>query len=209
MKKRIGITLTLFGISLIGWALAQGMMNQGMMNQGMGHGMMGGMGMMTTYPPDAVPLSIDDAMLLFERYAKQFGNTIQIKDVMAFSSNYYAQLIDADGNGLGEVLIDRYRGTVMPEPGPNMMWNGRASMMGFGFSGTIQFDEVAAQERANTFLQSYVPGALAKEGQAFNGYYTFDYGREAIEGMLSVNAFTGEVWPHTWHGAFLESAMEE
>jgi len=36
--------------------------------------------------------------------------------------------------------------------------------------------------------------------QSFPGYYTFDYGRTKVEGMLSVNAATGAVWPHTWHG---------
>jgi hypothetical protein len=213
MKKRIGIAIALFGLSISAWVLAQGMMQQGttrsMMQQGMGQGMMGGMGMMATYPPDAVPLATKDAQLLFEQYAKQFGSDIRVKDVMVFSSNFYAQLIDADGNGLAEVLVDRYRGTVMPEPGPNMMWNGRASMMGFGFTGTVQFDEATAKERANTFLITYLSGATVKEGQAFSGYYTFDYGRDGIEGMLSVNAYTGEIWPHTWHGVFLENAMAE
>jgi hypothetical protein len=27
-------------------------------------------------------------------------------------------------------------------------------------------------------------------------------------GMLSVNAFTGQVWVHTWHGTFLEMSEE-
>ncbi|MCA9840079.1 MAG: hypothetical protein KC422_24425 [Trueperaceae bacterium] len=212
MRKSVVVTVILIGFSLATWILAQGMMqpgmNQGMMGR-MGQGMMGGIGMMETYPPDAVPISIEDATALFERYATEFGNGTQIKDVMAFSSNYYAQLVDADGNGIGELLVDRYRGIVTPEPGPNMMWNGRAGMMGFSFSGPTQFDETAAEERANTFLTTYLPGATVKEGQSFSGYYTFDYGHEEIEGMLSVNAFTGEIWPHTWHGAYLRSAMEE
>lgn len=41
------------------------------------------------------------------------------------------------------------------------------------------------------------------EAGAFPGYYTFDFGRKEVEGMLSVNAYTGEVWVHTWHGFFL------
>ncbi len=38
----------------------------------------------------------------------------------------------------------------------------------------------------------------------FPGYYTVDFevnGQTA--GMLSVNAYTGQVWYHTWHGQFL------
>jgi hypothetical protein len=35
------------------------------------------------------------------------------------------------------------------------------------------------------------------------GYYTFDFGREDIEGMVSVNAYDAEIWVHTWHGFYL------
>ncbi|MPN19611.1 hypothetical protein SDC9_166983 [bioreactor metagenome] len=35
------------------------------------------------------------------------------------------------------------------------------------------------------------------------GYYTFDFGRQEIEGMLSVNAYSGQIWVHTWHGFYL------
>ncbi len=44
---------------------------------------------------------------------------------------------------------------------------------------------------------------MLSEGQAFPGYYTFDFGRQKVEGMLSVNAYTGEIWVHTGHGFFL------
>jgi len=27
-----------------------------------------------------------------------------------------------------------------------------------------------------------------------------------MAGMLSVNGFSGDVWPHTWHGQFIEEA---
>jgi hypothetical protein len=38
----------------------------------------------------------------------------------------------------------------------------------------------------------------------FYGYFTFDAHRDGRPfGMLSVNAHTGQVWYHTWHGAFV------
>jgi hypothetical protein len=41
-------------------------------------------------------------------------------------------------------------------------------------------------------------------GDAFPGYYTFEVLRQGkIEGMLSVNATTGAVLYHWWHGAFV------
>ena len=38
----------------------------------------------------------------------------------------------------------------------------------------------------------------------FYGYYTLDFKKNGmILGMVSVNAFTGQAWYHTWHGGFL------
>ena len=42
------------------------------------------------------------------------------------------------------------------------------------------------------------------EPDRFYGYYTLHTLRDGeIEGMLSVNGFTGEVWYHAWHGPFV------
>ena len=67
----------------------------------------------------------------------------------------------------------------------------------------VRYNLAAAQKLAATFVAGYLPNGKVLEGLAFPGYYTFDYGRKAIEGMLSVNAYTGEVWVHGWHGLFL------
>ena len=40
---------------------------------------------------------------------------------------------------------------------------------------------------------------------AFPGYYTIDVTRDGkVAGMLSVNAYSGQVWYHGWHGAFIQ-----
>ncbi len=177
-----------------------GMMGGGMMGGGMmGGGMMGG-GMMQIYPAGATPISLQEAEARIREVADRYGATVA--DVMTFSNNYYAQLIDSDGVGLGEVLVDRYTGLVTPEPGPNMMWNATSGMM-VAFTGNPRFEQPEAEQLANDFLADYLPGAQVLAGQAFRGYYTFDYGRNEIEGMLSINAYSGEVWLHSWHGAFL------
>jgi hypothetical protein len=67
----------------------------------------------------------------------------------------------------------------------------------------VRYNLASAQKLAATFVAGYLPDGKVIEGFAFPGYYTFDYGRKAIEGMLSVNAYTGEVWLHGWHGLFL------
>ena len=39
---------------------------------------------------------------------------------------------------------------------------------------------------------------------AYPGYYTVDVTTSGVvDGMLSVNATTGQVWYHTWHGRFI------
>ena len=177
-------------------------------------GMGGGMGMTSIYPAQAQPVSEAEAKIRLETYAKRFAADGKIKEVMTFSENFYAQVVDTKGNGLGEILADRYTGNVYLEPGPNMMWNIRSGM-GFGMMGSqnmmrsqvtpqaVRYEKAAAQKLAEQFLKGYLPGAKVLEDQAFGGYYTFDYGRKDIEGMLSVSAYTGEVWVHTWHGVFL------
>ena len=65
-----------------------------------------------------------------------------------------------------------------------------------------------ARQAADRWLQDKGGGLTAGEAEAFPGYYTahvLDDGD--VVGMLSVNAFTGAVWYHWWHGRCV--AMEE
>ena len=83
-----------------------------------------------------------------------------------------------------------------------MMWNtrfgaGRAKAEG------VDYDMAGAEKLADDFLNGYLPGAQILESKAMPGYYTFDFGRQDIEGMLSVNAYNGQIWVHTWHGSYL------
>ena len=92
------------------------------------------------------------------------------------------------------------------------MMNG--AMMGQGASptGTATPPEaldgsVSAAEAvriADRWLASEQPGARAGEAEAFPGYFTLHVLRaDKVTGMLSVNAGTGAVWFHWWHGAFV------
>jgi len=215
-----------------------------------GYGMMGGTGMMQVLPSNAQPLADDAVRSALQRAAAGIAAGAQLHDIMVFTNNVYAQVLDADGNAVAEILLDRYSGAVSPEPGPNMMWSTRFGMtggtrfgimrgdggaygpgdgygpgrMGPGMMGDdgygpgtggapapgvasqtpARYDVAAATDLANTFLAGYLPGATVVGSQSFPGYYTFDYGTGGEpQGMLSVNAASGQVWPHTWHGAFI------
>ncbi|HJS29651.1 MAG TPA: hypothetical protein VJ768_08520 [Anaerolineales bacterium] len=138
------------------------------------------------------------------------------------------------GIGAMEVLVDPATKAVYPEHGPNMMWNlkyGRMSGSGmFGMMGRfgpnfggmmgglnqnltpedISADMPVSSEQAvaaaQDYLDAYLPGAEADDhADPFYGYYTLHILRDGdVAGMLSVNGFTGQVFPHTWHGDFVE-----
>ena len=197
---------------------------------GMGGGMMGGMGMMGgPYPASAHPISTVQAeQILREWPAAHRLDGLVLDEVEVYTENIYGQFKEqSTGRGAIQVLVDRYSGQAMPEIGPNMMWNtkyGRAMMQammdGMGMMGgmmgggmasqpsptpsSAQVTEAQARQNANRFLAGYNPGATVGDADTFYGYYHFDVMRGGRQvGMLSVNASTGQVWYHTWHGEFL------
>jgi hypothetical protein len=235
MGPQAGITGTLpFIQNMMGMMMQQmmgrtGMMGSGTMGAGMmGNGMMGG-GMMGGMSggwadPNASPLSLDQVVTATQQYIKNLPNNagagLAPLEVMEFSNGFYAAVGDKSG-GAFEVLIDRYSGAVTPEPGPNMMWNNKYGMMGgqgmMGMMGvwtpggvTPSVSLVQARANAQKFLDLKFPGTkLPADTLTFPGYYTLDFEKDGKPvGMLSVNAYTGQVWYHTWHGQFLsERAM--
>ncbi len=107
--------------------------------------------------------------------------------------------------------------------GPGMMMGGGygpgGMMNGFGFGNETQIPDVSTEMRisaeeaaqaAQNYLDTYYPGVeVSNEITAFYGYYTLDIEREGkIIGMLSINGFTRQVFPHTWHGTFIEMSEE-
>ncbi len=159
-------------------------------------------------------ISLEDAAKVAEDYAFRLGSGFKVAEVMEFDRNFYAVIIEQEtGRGAVEVLIDPYTGSVSPEMGPNRMWNTKygAPMHRSSSVSENELSIEAARDAAQKYLDQNLPGAKLDEGgYAFYGYYTFDYsvdGRTA--GMLSVHGSTGEIWAHTWHGAFVaEKEME-
>lgn len=72
---------------------------------------------------------------------------------------------------------------------------------------TVQPQVRPAQAKtiAQTFLNTQFPGTKVRNVDAFPGYYTLDVTRDGkVVGMLSVHAYTGQVWFHRWHGTFVQ-----
>lgn len=169
-----------------------------------GLGMMGGSGMMGpgwfgagSGPVDGLSEAEDRAA----RFADDLGGDLRVGEVMRFDNHYYAELEEPDGTNVTEVLVDPRTGGVQVEFGPAMMWNARVGMMAAG-SGEPRLSAEEASEAARSRLED---GTTLGPAEAFPGYYTMHTVREGqVDGMLSVNAVTGAVWEHTWHGRFVE-----
>ena len=137
----------------------------------------------------------------------------RVSEVMAFSTNDYVAINNKNGKPAFELLMAPNRSWLMEEP-PSMMWGG--GMMGSPSNwysrGTGKVTSLnRAAEVADTWLAKARPGEKAEtDGRAFPGYYTFDTTRKGkTAGMLSVNASTGAVWYHGWHGTFSSERMFE
>ena len=152
-----------------------------------------------------------------------------VSEVMAFTNNDYVAVRDASGKPAFELLTDLNTNWLMEEP-PSMMWNTRygvmgdlgsriGPMMGGSLSGsgwnswssagagkvttTTQATSVANEWLAKADPGERVAPVMGGMGK-FPGYYTLDTTRNGkTYGMLSVNASSGAVWYHGWHGTFL------
>jgi len=185
-----------------------------------GYGMMGHGGMMGGYyggnvNPNAQPVTLDQAVTRAQQYVASLGNSdLQLVEVEEYADNFYA-VVQEKSTGIDafQILLDKYSGAVYPEMGPNMMWNTKYSPMtrmmgGFWFnapSAQMTISMAQAHDDAAQFLKTYLPNTTVEDqGDTFYGYYNFDVLQNGkTYGMLSVNGYSGQVWYHTWHGAFI------
>jgi hypothetical protein len=191
-------------------------------------------------------ISMDQAKAIADHYLDSLNNPdLIIKEIMEFQSNFYIMIYEkSSGVGAFEMLIWKTDpsgmmgydgnyggmmgrgmmvGQIMPEPGPNMMWNTKyggmmgqmgGGMMGGGMMGgqqgrtstaDVPIGEAEARTIGQQYLDRYFPGATIDGVNRFYGYYTFDFEKDGkIQGMFSVNGYTGQTWYHGWHGAFID-----
>jgi hypothetical protein len=184
----------------------------------------------------ASPLeTLDAAKQAFQGYVDRTGiQNLEVDHVMQFQWNYYASVSDTStGSGAFELLADPHTGSVFPEIGPSMMWNTKYSPMaahggmmmggaaGYAPGGMMSgimgptpptvpptVTAAQAQQIAQQWLDQNQRGSATETPVTFPGYYTVHFTQDGqISGMLSVNAYTGAVWYHTWHGAFGPSSQ--
>jgi hypothetical protein len=177
----------------------------GMMGGASG-GMMGGGSSFGVEGTGAVD-TMDQARSAAQRYADELG--LGVGEVMEFRNGFYAELETAAGTKATEVLIDPGSGDVRIEYGPASMWNTEYGMHGRALGGGESVSADEARQLANVWLTDHMAGTTVGEADEFPGYYTLHTERDGdVTGMLSVNARTGAVWYHTWHGDFVAMSEE-
>ncbi len=187
-----------------------GMMGPSMMGPSMMSGMPMMGGMMGYYSGIPTALSHDDAEAIADGYLASLNNPdLEIDEFEEYSHNFYVSLIEKSaGRGAIEIIIDRYSGSLQPEP-QSMKWNSKYGMMGQYLTTEMVVTPEQALKTAQDFLDIVFPGTEAGEIVSYYGYYTIMTTLEGEHyGMLSVNGYSGEVWYHTWHGMFISEVEE-
>jgi len=152
---------------------------------------------------------MEQAQQAAEEYVASLGySDLRIAELIEFAQDYYAVVKENMGRGAMELLVDKATGAVGPDYGPNMVWNARYGMMGASASDRMTISAADALQIAQRWLDAYRPGQTPEpEPNAFYGYYTVYTLKDGqISGMLSVQGSTGQVWYHSWHGAFVQRA---
>ena len=155
----------------------------------------------------AVSLEYGPAMMWNTKYGMMSGR-FGAGTMGAMMGRYGMQMMNGAGGMMG-----RSGGMMGGGSGGGMMGGSGGGMMG----GTTTAPATPVQpatptvtlEKAHTLAQAWLdanqPGVRVETGgDAFPGYFTLETLRDGkIVGMISVNAYTGVVWPHWWHGAFV------
>lgn len=188
-------------------------------SSGFGRGMMWGGGNPGFWSGDitnATPLSFEETESAVNDYLADFRNDeeLHIKEIMVFDNHAYVMVVEEEsGIGAFELIVDPATMSVLPEMGPNMMWNlkyghMRGGMRGSGYISSTQDMPISGEEAlriANEYLSSNNSN-LNAEGHPdpFYGYYTIHTEKDGeVVGMLSVNGYDSDVFLHTWHGEFV------
>jgi hypothetical protein len=226
----LGIASAMAAVDATGPGMMGGAYGHGMMGSAFGGAGGGGAGSSGTVTPTGVQLE-QIATRVNSWLAASGFKGFKTAEVMAFTNNDYVAVHDAQGGPAFELLTNLKTTWVMEEP-PSMMWNTKYGMMGdfgsrvtpmmggwmMGGSWNSWYGPGAGKVTttyhavtvANSWLSKASPGETVASdagGSAmgkFPGYYSFDTVKDGkTYGMLSINAATGAIWYHGWHGTFL------
>ena len=159
--------------------------------------------------PSSSVISIPQAKQSADQSIARISSNLRVAEIEEYTRNFYVRVQEnSTGINAFALLVEKTTGAATQELGPDMMWNTKYGMMGFGRAPTANMPVTAdnATEYAQRWLDANIPGSKAEKPDTFYGYYTIDTSvNGSTYGMLSVNGYSGEVWYHTWHGQFITS----
>lgn len=126
----------------------------------------------------------------------------------------YGMMSGGSSGMMGGMMNGQYGSSMMSgsQYGSAMMnegqYGGMMGSLGYMPDAEISFTAADAAAAAQRYLDAYLPGKTADAtADTFPGYYTLHVLEDGeTVGMLSVNAYTGQVFLHHWHGDFIEMA---
>lgn len=150
-------------------------------------------------------VTLDQARHRANAFAYQLG--LRVGEIMQFSRNYYVELATSSGHPATEALVDPATGGVQIEYGPAMMRNTDHGMMRGSGRSHPRISSEQARSTAQQWLRRHGNTMIAGDPEPYPGYYTLHTLQDgAVKGMLSVNASTGAVWYHSWHGTYIATS---
>jgi hypothetical protein len=173
--------------------------------------------------------TVDEATSIAQQFLATTRNpNLAIKEIMEFQNNFCITYYEQDtGRGAFEMIIwkqapSQGMGTgfvtldvIMPEVGPNVMWNtkysvesGQVVMKNQNYVSSDMISKEKALQIGQAYLDSNLDGARVVDATQFYGYYRIDYTVNGkIAGMLSVFSYTGQGAYYSWHGGFVQEAQ--
>jgi hypothetical protein len=153
-------------------------------------------------------LSMDEIRKVGEEFVKQYKTDVELIRIIETSKYFYIVFQEkTTGTGAFELLADPITGKMGFETGPSQLWNTKYGMWGSGSSMINGIPLNQALNNAAQFSKKEDPStSVSPDPISFNGYYSFlTFQNGKINGVVSVNGFTGEVQPHSWLGKVLQS----
>src|SRR5262245_28813894 len=143
------------------------------------------------YRADGTMLQMNDAIQIAQRYMLSIrSSNLALDEIEEWEFNYYVVVKEVSPSNYKafQLIIDKSTGAIMPEPGPNMMWNTKYGGMmtgGMGGGGGMGMRPTAslitpdvATKAANAFLQQRLDrgrNLVVEPGpDQFYGFYTLD-----------------------------------
>ncbi|MCS4541513.1 MAG: PepSY domain-containing protein [Euryarchaeota archaeon] len=147
---------------------------------------------------------VNKAKEIAENYLKANSN-LKIDEIIEFIAQFEVEVKEKDtGMHAFEFLVDKYTGNIIPEMGPNMMWNTKYGHMAYGYNVPMSIAGNQAMEILENFIKQNNLGISVGDPEVYYGFYEFHGKKDGkTVAQINVNGYTGQILFENWHGQVL------